>query len=507
MGADTDGGAASPSASSSSSNHLLTDIGNMLKAFIGINFIAVAYAFSNAGIVRGLIGLLVIMLVTEHCCLLLIEIKDSMPRPLSPASSYSIADQTDQLSDDDHIEDPPHSPVDGLERQPLDSDPSPHDNAEFHDPHAGGPNTPSYGDVALYIGGRPAQMVIESALLVTQFGFCVGYLIFLSQTIHDIIGSGGAVAPFVLLPLPILMYLGLLRSIRSLGPFSLLANFALLIGFLAVVTFIGRHFNWTPSKVPLSSFPLFFGQMTAAIEGIGLIIPVQSSMRDPSKFTLVLRIALVTITSILAIVGVLGFATFGAETRSIILLNFGASPVVLAVKIVLIIGILFTYPLQIIPVFEFADRVIGSRSNNASVSAARSQLETHWGGKGEAEVEEDEEANTTQTETPSPPSLYVQGWRTIMARLMVIVLTAVTAVLGGASFGIFMSLVGSAGATVLAYTAPSLFHYMAFRDRLSTAVKVKNLSIVFFGILGGLAGTWASLSEIVKIHQGSTTPG
>jgi len=54
--------------------HLVGDIGNMLKAFIGLNFLYVSYAFAHAGLIRGTIGLILIALITEHCCLLLVQV-------------------------------------------------------------------------------------------------------------------------------------------------------------------------------------------------------------------------------------------------------------------------------------------------------------------------------------------------------------------------------------------------------------------------------------------------
>lgn len=54
--------------------HLVGDIGNMLKAFIGLNFLYVSYAFAHAGLIRGTVGLILIALITEHCCLLLVQV-------------------------------------------------------------------------------------------------------------------------------------------------------------------------------------------------------------------------------------------------------------------------------------------------------------------------------------------------------------------------------------------------------------------------------------------------
>jgi solute carrier family 36 (proton-coupled amino acid transporter) len=467
---------------------MLVDVGNMLKAFIGLNFMYVAYAFSKAGMVRGIVGLVVLVLVTEHCCLLLVEVKNAMPAG---------------------------------------------ENGR------GGP-PPTFADIARFVGGVGMERTINVALVLTQFGYCVGYLIFISQTVHDLVKTARPVWPFIALPLPPLLGLALLRSIRALGPWSLLANAALLAGFVAVVAYIGEHFRWEPSTPSIATFPLFFGQMTAALEGIGLVVPVETSMSNPARFPLVLRIALLVMGAVLMTVGVLGFATFGEDTRSILLLNFGDNPVVSVVKCVLVVGILFTYPLQLVPVIQavegwlLAGPALEERgaqelaSVNSSWVLGDSEEEGEGGGGGgggssadgsfgsdsvgaAARSMHDERESLALGARPLPlPSstaliesrreTFVRDPRRVVARVAVVLATALTAMLAGASFGLFQSLVGSIGASTLAYTAPSLFHVLVFKDRLTGLQKVKNWAIFCFGVTGSVVGTLTTIWEIGKVH-------
>lgn len=286
----------------------LVDVANMLKAFIGLNVMYASYAFAQAGLVRGILGLLLVTYLTEHCCLLLIDVKNGLP-------ASALRRRRNTFSDASLANDDPAAAV--AESVPRDSDDG------MGDPYGGGGGGGyTYADIAGAVLGPAGDAFVSAALVLTQFGYCVGYLIFMSQTVHDLVASAGSpVWAYVLVPLPLLAGLSLLRSIRSLGPFSILANVALMAGVFAVIVYIGGHFRWAPSHPPLSSLPLFFGQMTAAIEGIGLVVPVESSMRRPAEFKGVLRSALAVLTVVLGVVGVLGFVTFGAGTRSIILLN------------------------------------------------------------------------------------------------------------------------------------------------------------------------------------------
>eukprot|EP00168_Porphyra_purpurea_P008541 TRINITY_DN2083_c0_g1_i11.p1 TRINITY_DN2083_c0_g1~~TRINITY_DN2083_c0_g1_i11.p1 ORF type:complete len:330 (-),score=88.43 TRINITY_DN2083_c0_g1_i11:1957-2946(-) len=273
----------------------LVDVANMLKAFIGLNVMYTSYAFSKAGLVRGIIGLLIVTYLTEHCCLLLIDVKNGLPASALHRRRINAAAAADAAA--------------GGSTTTVGA-------ASMDDPHGGGGGY-TYADIAGAVLGPAGDAFVSASLVLTQFGYCVGYLIFMSQTVHDLVASAGSpVWAYVLVPLPLLAGLSLLRSIRSLGPFSMLANLALMAGVVAVVVYIGDHFRWAPSHPPLASLPLFFGQMTAAIEGIGLVVPVESSMRRPSEFAGVLRSALAVLTVVLAVVGVLGFVTFGEDTAA-----------------------------------------------------------------------------------------------------------------------------------------------------------------------------------------------
>lgn len=432
------------------------DIGNMLKAFIGINFMYVAYAFSKAGLSRGVVGLVCILALTEHCCLLLLRVKNAMPSQGGAPSSYIPLSQTDAA--------PP------LRATAAPSEP------------------PQYGDIAYFVAGRTGENLVNCALVLTQFGYCVGYLIFLSSTVHHMLPSSlqssVAVQWLVLLPLPVLVCVAMLSSIRSLGPFSIVANVALLTGFISVVLFIAHHYQWQPSHPPLAQFPIFFGQMTAAVEGIGLVVPVEASMRDKAKFPFVLRVALGILGIVLMVVGVLGFVTFGEATSSILIRNFGHSPVVVVVKVVLLVGILFTYPLQIVPIIHFAEtRLVGGVDSEPDVELRR------WGNGDESNGSDGSSAGCEDAGSRVPERVFVADWRRAVVRVGVIAATAGVAMVAGKSFGLFQSLVGSLGASCLAYTAPAFFHLVTFRNECGWLSKVKDVGIIAFGVIGAVAGT------------------
>ena len=43
------------------------------------------------------------------------------------------------------------------------------------------PTVQTYGDVAFHVWGAPGRLLTDASLMLTQFGFCVGYMVFLSE--------------------------------------------------------------------------------------------------------------------------------------------------------------------------------------------------------------------------------------------------------------------------------------------------------------------------------------
>lgn len=72
----------------------------------------------------------------------------------------------------------------------------------------------TYGDIARYTAGPHVEVVINTALVLTQFGYCTGYLIFLSHTVRNVhhpfrgFGSGGLNASFSSLSVAPLFFFG-----------------------------------------------------------------------------------------------------------------------------------------------------------------------------------------------------------------------------------------------------------------------------------------------------------
>jgi len=237
---DSVAGAGSSPAAAAVSSHWMSMLGhfaNVFKAFIGLNYLSLPYAMHLAGLWAGLVGLAVVALFTQMGCLLLVRCKST------------INERQDKLCKPSGARD------------------------------AGIVHT--YGDVAGAIAGIWAQRTVDVLLVLTQFGFCVGYMIFLASTLSHLVDAL-SVAACVAIFFPAVCALTFIRSVAALRPFSMLANASLLVGFVVVVVLntrhIAQHGQAHAAGVNWSGLGTFFGLATSSYEGIGCILPIEESL-------------------------------------------------------------------------------------------------------------------------------------------------------------------------------------------------------------------------------------
>lgn len=225
----------------------------------------------------GAVGLIVIALITVHCCLLIIKCKNAAVKLVLE----SLPEYRD-LEDEGCAEEI-HQIKERIEREM------------------------SLGDISLIALGPWGIRIVNVALVLTQLGFCVAYMIFMGNTltsmfpyrfimkstispnsttvftvssaVHQdnstiILGAhrlhqkkeavpcssytahgtltnsstysnafkGVTTAPYFplleLIPLPFLILMALIRNLRNLGPISAVANVALLTAFFGVLGYM-----------------------------------------------------------------------------------------------------------------------------------------------------------------------------------------------------------------------------------------------------------------------------
>jgi len=98
------------------------------------------------------------------------------------------------------------------------------------------------------------------------------------------------------------------------------------------------------------------GTAIFTFEGIGLIIPIQETMKHPQKFPAVLFYVMIVITTIFVSMGALSYAAYGTETKTVIILNLPQnSKVVNGIQFLYSLAILLSTPLQLFPAIRIME--------------------------------------------------------------------------------------------------------------------------------------------------------
>lgn len=250
-------------------------------------------------------------------------------------------------------------------------------------------NVSSFGDIGSKLYGGWMKNLILFSLALTQIGFSCAYIIFTSENLGAFVRNvtGWDLGPqwFFILQSLIFIPLSFIRNVAKLSFPALIANGFIFMGLIIIVFFISKELIFNGAKpvnlwINESKFSLFIGTAIFAFEGIGLIIPIQDSMRYPEKFPIVLGLVIVTITILMNLVAVIGYLAYGENTNTAILLNLPQSNIfVNFIQFFYSLAILLSTPLQIFPAIAIIEKkIFGSSTgkNNTKVKWSKNILRT-----------------------------------------------------------------------------------------------------------------------------------
>eukprot|EP00761_Pharyngomonas_kirbyi_P011360 gb/GECH01011385.1/.p1 GENE.gb/GECH01011385.1/~~gb/GECH01011385.1/.p1 ORF type:complete len:472 (+),score=82.99 gb/GECH01011385.1/:1-1416(+) len=343
----------------------------------------------------------------------------------------------------------------------------------------------SYGAIGREVFGWPGEVLVNMLLVFTQTGFGIAYLIFIAATLTKLFPMGPEIPyatqhiMWVAAAICVLMPIALLRSPKFLEPFALIGEITTIMAlvpiyvvFIAVLVHNPDHFHstfleWRTSY--FSNFPVFFGICVFSFEGIGVVIPVQDSMKRKDHYTTCLHAAMTVVLTALISFGLLGYGAFFLNTCDVVTANITASlgdshvAIKIILQISLVLSLLFTYPIQLFPVIQIQEKVF-------------------------------ENFVFTRIFQESSTKRYAFE---VVARVALVLFTAFMAVVLSDLFGLFLSFIGALGGTTLAYILPSSFNLAIFRHEQNRWIVGKNIAILVFGIVGAVVATGTTVYQVI----------
>ncbi|KAJ6189977.1 hypothetical protein N7519_004885 [Penicillium mononematosum] len=291
-----------------------------------------------------------------------------------------------------------------------------------------------YGDIGESISSPHLRSLIRLSIATTQLGFVCAAIAFTADNLRSFIegvatynSSTPSISTIIALQLVILVPLAFIRKISRLGLVALLADVFIFIAigyiyYYDISEISQRGLKPTVKLFNPNTFTLTIGSSIFMFEGIGLILPIQSSMSQPDRFDRILYIVMALITFLFATVGILSYGAFGSQTKINIISNFPQSDkFVNSVRLFFSLAVLVGTPVQLFPALRIMERKLFDRKSGQQ-------------------------------------NLLIK-WKKNIFRTGIVVLCALIAALGARDLDKFVAFVGSISCVPLIFVYPAYLHW------------------------------------------------
>ncbi|KAG0036172.1 neutral amino acid transporter [Podila clonocystis] len=310
----------------------------------------------------------------------------------------------------------------------------------------------SFGDIGGHLYGPYMRWAVLFAIAISQIGFVCAYMSFVATNLEALainVLNATDLYPsyfFVLIQLVVFIPLALIRNIARLSFTAVIADAFICFGliYLYYYDIFVLSTEGLADVVPFNpkDFALFIGTAVFTFEGIGLVIPITESMKEPEKFPKVLTGVMIGITVLFTSLGALSYAAFGSETKTVVLLNLPQkSHLVQSVQGLYSIAIMLSIPLQLFPAIRIMENGIFTRSGKYNM---------------------------------------LVKWQKNFFRIFSLFVCAGIAIWAGEDLDKFVSIVGSVACIPLAYIFPAMFHYKTHPNKTT---RVYDVLLCAFGVI------------------------
>lgn len=260
---------------------------HLLKGSLGSGILAMPLAFANGGLWFGLAATFLVGIVCTYCVHILVKCSHILCRRTQvPSLAFADVAETAFLA----------------------------------------------GPAALHKWSRLARFIVNAFLVIDLLGCCCVYNVFVAKNLKQVVEHYSAHNPidlriYIFFLLGPLILINLIRNLKHLAPFSIIANILMGTGVAITMYYIFVDLpsaSSRPAIADLHKLPMFFGTVIFALEGIGVVMSLENNMKSPSHFLGcpgVLNLGMAFVVTLYAVVGFLGYLKYGETTAGSITLN------------------------------------------------------------------------------------------------------------------------------------------------------------------------------------------
>jgi len=317
----------------------------------------------------------------------------------------------------------------------------------------------SYGDLMEQALGPQGRTAINTSIVLLQSGTCCSYFIVIGSLMQSVCFRTVPLQRLIVAQLLIMLPLATVRKVAKLWPLNLLGTVLVIAGIMIVMCEEGQQLvSAGPAKgIEAANFEDFFvclGTACFMFEGIGLVLPVYESSREPATFPR-LYCAVMCATAMMVItVGCLGYLAYGDGVDSLILLNLPAGGLQAFVRLAFVVQVVCSFPLQLLPAVRLVEDLFFRPMSN--------------------------------------PPLARKCWKSCF-RAAYVVFLAMVSVGASTSLDNFVSLIGAVCGVPLAFVFPAICHFH-IAARGVPAQRLCDACLAAGGVVLALAVSWVNIA-------------
>ncbi|CAD8095657.1 unnamed protein product [Paramecium sonneborni] len=198
-----------------------------------------------------------------------------------------------------------------------------------------------------------------------QWGCCISYVIFFME-FFEIAFYGNAQSTFqhqlyyLLIALLILLPMTLIQNMAVFTKISAIANLLIvfplaMIMISAIQTIIDENYPEKYKMIDFSGLSTMIGVSIYSFEAVGVLLNIQSSMQKKEKFQRLLQITTIGVVFLFIIFSLVCGYGYGRNINQIVLFNLSGNHFMAIVQISYAIGLLLSFPVQLLPAFQILE--------------------------------------------------------------------------------------------------------------------------------------------------------
>lgn len=230
-----------------------------------------------------------------------------------------------------------------------------------------------FGEIGGTLYGNWLRTTILTSIALSQVGFVAAYTIFVAENMQAFILAVTncrqliEIKYLILAQLVIFLPLSMIRNLAALSSTALIADAFILVGLIYIgsneIKVIATQGVADVALFNKEHFSLLIGTAVFAFEGIGLVIPITESMREPHKFPKVLSGVMLIVAILFSSFGVMGYMAYGSDIQTVVIVNLPQDQkFVQVVQCLYSIAILLSAPLQLFPAVRIMENALFVKS-------------------------------------------------------------------------------------------------------------------------------------------------